>query len=274
MAIDIDKTLLGWDGAIHPANADAVRRLMARGVRVVLATGRRWASTRAIHRNLGLSTPSVCSFGAVIVDPAEESVGYARLIPRDDAVDVIRTATREGIPLSATFQDGIWFNLEPGLPAGVSLPPDARVEADLAERLPGEPQQITVVGTEAADYLLRLFAKRQDRLRLTEILTESGEKVLYFHHPEADKATALAHLCASWGIARDEVLALGDGVNDVTMLRWAGIGVAMGWSVEAARQAADFVADPSDDAAVATAIQRFVFGEAATESCGTRGRVR
>jgi 5-amino-6-(5-phospho-D-ribitylamino)uracil phosphatase len=79
-------------------------------------------------------------------------------------------------------------------------------------------------------------------------------------HPRATKEDALAELVEQIGVRREEVLALGDAEADAGMIRWAGVGVAMGNAMPEARAAADWVAPSHDEAGLAAAIERFVPG--------------
>jgi hydroxymethylpyrimidine pyrophosphatase-like HAD family hydrolase len=75
-----------------------------------------------------------------------------------------------------------------------------------------------------------------------------------------------AERCAGWGVAPEEVLAIGDSRNDLPMLEWAGTGVAMSWSPDSVKVRADWVTSDGNKAGMAEAIDKFVLGDKASEA--------
>ncbi len=88
-------------------------------------------------------------------------------------------------------------------------------------------------------------------------VVRSSARLVELHARQADKGSALAKLSARLGIAREQVMAIGDQDNDEPMLAWAGLGVAMGNASPRARTAADWVAPPIDEDGAAVAIEQF-----------------
>lgn len=122
------------------------------------------------------------------------------------------------------------------------------------------------------------FVRFMGRRSVDEMRAGLGELPLHFKYevwgdfeecavtsPEATKETALARLCAGLGIPAARVLAIGDSRNDVPMLRWAGIGVAMGNAPPEVRRAVGRVTAPCERAGVARAIDRYVFERCESE---------
>jgi Cof subfamily protein (haloacid dehalogenase superfamily) len=99
-----------------------------------------------------------------------------------------------------------------------------------------------------------LKTKYEDMLHITR----SKPHFLEIMHPEADKAKALEIIAKHYGIERHEVMAIGDSYNDIEMLEWAGLGIAMGNAFETVKDAADFVTASNEEEGVAEALRRFV----------------
>lgn len=252
MALDIDGTIVDHDGVMPVGVRAAVRRVVAAGVPVVLATGRAWHGTQPVCDLLELPPgPSISSNGAVTVTYPPLAVVHARTF---DPAEVIRRV-EEFAPgtLIAVEEIGRGFRLSGPFPHG-DLTGELVIE-DVAQ-LSSRPVTRVILRDP--------YASDEDFLALAEHLGLHG--VTYFVGwsawldiaPEgADKATALAAIAAELGVDRGDVLALGDGRNDLEMLRWAGRGVAMGDAPAEVQQAADHVTGLFADGGTVTELTRW-----------------
>jgi hydroxymethylpyrimidine pyrophosphatase-like HAD family hydrolase len=252
VALDIDGTIVDHDGAMPPEVHRAVRRVVDAGVPVVLATGRAWHGTQPIVDLLALPAgPTVSSNGAVVVSYPPLEILHARTF---NPAEVIRRV-QEFAPgtLIAVEEIGRGFRLSGEFPSG-DLTGEMVIED--VEQLSSRPvTRIILRDPDASD---------QDFVRLAEHLGLHG--VTYFVGwsawldiaPEgADKATALAGIAAELGIGAEDVLALGDGRNDIEMLRWAGRGVALGDAPLEVQQAADHVTGRFADGGTVVELSRW-----------------
>lgn len=240
VALDIDGTLLP-PGAPHTALPDehitgAVRALVNAGVRVVLASGRMFPGTLRIARHLGLDTPLICQQGAS-VHRQDASLLHRFAIDEDIAHVLVDYALERDWPYawfdSIRYVASRWnaASDEYGRVSGIEpeYRPDARDSGIL-------PTGIDVISTpEQATHVHReLDGLFGERVHLLDFPTVTAA-----HSPEASKGKALALLADDLGIAQGEVVAIGDSVNDVSMLLWAGRGVTLPHCDRHARRAAD-----------------------------------
>ena len=242
VALDIDGTLIA-PGAGHEALpdadiTDAIARLVDAGVAVVLASGRMYPGTARIAHHLGLTSPLICQQGAS-VHRLDGSLMHRYAIDADIAEQLVAYALEHDWPYA-------WFDAVRYL---VSRPNDAcafygrvsgvipeyRVDAHRAGVIP---TGIDIISTaeRANGVHQELDARYGDRINLLDF-----PSVTAAHAREASKGNALALLAQDLGIEPHAVLAIGDSVNDASMLRWAGRGVAMPHSDRYARDAADEV---------------------------------
>lgn len=242
IALDIDGTLL-QPGAHHqdvpdPDITDVISRLMDKGVTVVLASGRMYPGTRHIARHLGVTHPLICQQGASMHHLDGELLRRFTIDPTI-AVELASFAKAEGLPYA-------WFDAQRYL---VSEPNQA---SDFFAAVSGvevehhdDPQSSGLVATgidiistatEANGIHQRLLAQYGDRVELLNFQSVTG-----VHAPEASKGNALAFAAAQLNINREQVLAIGDSVNDVSMLQWAGEGAAPEHCDAHARAAADVI---------------------------------
>ena len=235
VALDIDGTLVDFDGVLPGSVRMAVQRIIDAGVPVVMSTGRSWMATQVIVEALELPPAlHVCSNGAVVVDyPPFELVRHVTFDPApviDRVVEVTNAiiAVEEigrGYRVSAAFPDGELYG-------------DTVHES--IESLRSRPVSRVIVRDPDGDDAE--FLDLAQRLGLHGVSYFVGWKCWLDIAPEGvDKAAGLEVACERYRVAPSDVLALGDGYNDIEMLRWAGRGVAMGGAPAEVLAAADHV---------------------------------
>ena len=223
VALDIDGTLLE-PGVPHDAMptksvVEAVKALQANGVVVMLATGRMYPGTAPIAAHLGIEEPIICQQGASIHYPNGE-LQHAFSIDQDIARELYEFAMSHDYSLA-------WFDHERYLvtstsPAAKFFAAVSGVEIETHPR-PLESgikaTGIDIVSNErdSSDVHRLLEARYGSRVALLDFTT-----VTAVHDPRASKGNALAMIAAEQGVDQSQVLAIGDGINDVSMLSWAG----------------------------------------------------
>ena len=238
-AIDLDGTLLGPDKTISGENFSAVQRLRDNGVTVIIASGRRHQNSVRFQRELELTGPIIACQGGLIRDGESGNVIEAHFLPQGATRQIIAEAESRGIQsiyyhldhLYVAERNNKWIDLY-----------EARV-GERAETLPSLEQldgrrALKIVWYGAPEILNQarpeLIAHYNEK---ADILSTEREN-LEFMPRGISKATALAKVAAEYAIRQQEVLAFGDGENDVQMLAWAGTGVAMNHGSQAAIAAA------------------------------------
>jgi hypothetical protein len=254
IALDLDGTLLAPDETISLRNRAAIKNALGAGIRVVLVTGRGVDVPIRVSKELGLNLPVICCHGALTKDFGANKTLEHVPVPLRYAVPMVEFAEREGLA-AAIYVDEAFYRLQ-----GSHIYMD-----DM--RGPGwyEAPSLVKMLSEAPTFL-RFLGEES----VTRIVREFGDLPLSFRHEtwfdfvecavlsrEASKKNALAKLCADFGIPSERVMAVGDSRNDVPMLRWAGVGVAMGNALPEVRQSVRFVTAANDRDGVALAIERF-----------------
>ncbi len=239
VALDIDGTLIApganVDELPDDAMTGAVTALEARGIAVVLASGRMGPGTAKVARHLSVTRPLICQQGASVHNE-DGSLRYGYSIDETIALELLEYARAHDWP-AAWFDSTRYLVTRPceqaQFFADVSHIP---MEIDEAPELSGvRATGIDIISTaeRAPDIHNEIQARYGERLTLLDF-----PSVTAVHAPEASKGNALAQLAAELGIARSEVLAIGDSVNDVSMLEWAGQSCAPEHCDEHARDAA------------------------------------
>lgn len=257
IALDLDGTLLDSSERITRSNRAAIKRALALNVHIVLITGRGADAPLAFGRDLGLRDPIICAHGALTKEcPSGRELRHIA-IPREHATALIEFAHEAG--LDAAVYTGERFHRLAGAPRHMDdmrgpLWVDVPNLIDLAER---DSTFIRFFGRKAVDAITQRFAGMPVHFKF-ETWGEFEE--LAITSEDATKERALAEVCRDLQIDASDVLAIGDSRNDVPMLRWAGIGVAMGNALTEVIEAAPFVTASNDEDGVARAIERFVVG--------------
>lgn len=249
VALDIDGTILGVDGSIPQATHDQVDRLRAEGHEVMLATGRSVADTMPIHDRLGLDSRFVVSANGATVQERSDLTGtYIRKwVQTFDPSDVL-VRLHDGLPgarYAVESPEGV-FLFSGRFPDGAFESRGEHVEFD--ELLGRLAQRLVVV---APDRTTEEFASAIESVGLHHVSYSVGWTSWLDIAPEGvDKGSALERVRAALDIPRSRVVAIGDGRNDIEMLRWAseeGIGVAMNEAPQEVIDAANRLAGPFDE---------------------------
>jgi Cof subfamily protein (haloacid dehalogenase superfamily) len=241
-AVDLDGTLLGPDKAISPQNVAAVHRLRERGVTVIIASGRRHQNSVRFQRQLGLTGPIIACQGGLIRDGESGNVIEAHFLPQAVARDIVKEAELHDIQaiyyhldhLYVAERNNRWIDLY-----------EKRV-GERAEVLPNLDQldgrrALKIVWYADPGLLETLRPEISNRYRQKADILSTEQENLEFMPRGINKATALAKVAAEYDILPEQVLAFGDGENDVQMLAWAGMGIAMRHGSKAAITAAKMV---------------------------------
>jgi 5-amino-6-(5-phospho-D-ribitylamino)uracil phosphatase len=259
LAIDIDGTLVNSNDDLTSATCAALRRAIAAGIRVVLATGRRYSHTLHLVAPLGIRVPLITAGGALVKDPADhrtlyktlfdplllrkmlvilDEAGYDPLLNGDtfsDGFDFYRPAIirdnrylSEYINLNAVC-GRIWPDYFTSAPSGVFA---GFVMGSREEMLAMERRLQTLLPGQITTHVLRSPRYRGFMCELAP----AG----------VTKWSAIRYLAAHWGIVDAEICAVGDDVNDIPMIRAAGLGVAMGNAVPEVKAAAARIAPTHD----------------------------
>jgi Cof subfamily protein (haloacid dehalogenase superfamily) len=243
IAADLDGTLVDRAIAWAPGLPDALAEARAAGVATVVCTGRMFRSVRKVAARLGISDgPVICYQGALVADLGTGR--WYRHTPMDGAAaaEVVRHVRRLGRQLNAYIDDRLY--VEETTPWARRYAEHVEVDIqdvpDLEDEVLRRPPTKLVLVTSADDVEL-ILPGLQERWAGRLYVVRSQAEYIEFTDISVSKSGALAWLCDHLGVARERVAALGDGMNDVDMLQWAGLGVAVAESATPVQDAADVV---------------------------------
>jgi len=247
VALDVDGTLISYDGELSAEVRGAVGDLVAAGHHVVIATGRSVHSTVPIYRALDLTAGwLVCSNGAVTatIDPRSEAGWRAHEVVTFDPTFAVRLLVEEFPGVRFAVEElGAGYRLNAPFPDGEL---SGQIEVVDLDELCSRP--VTRLVVRAPDHTDEEFDRVVGRLGLHDVTYSVGyNRWLDIAPAGISKASALEAVRRELDVAPERTVAVGDGGNDLEMLGWAARGVAMGHAAREVRAAADEVTGTIDD---------------------------
>jgi Cof subfamily protein (haloacid dehalogenase superfamily) len=265
LILDIDGTIAGKSNQVSTRVKQAIAAAQAKGVRVGIATGRMYQSAVRFHHDIGADFPVLAYQGAWIQDPATGKLYRHTPIPVKTARELIDYFEQPQLidKLSLhVYRDDALYVREINLDTKEYLERsgvEASAVGDLRTILTDRPTKILAM-SEDIDLINGLLTDLQQRYAQDELhITTSVPIFLEATGAGVNKGTAIDFIAKELlGITSQNVLAIGDNYNDVEMLAYAGIGVAMGNAPDDVRANADWVAPDIEADGVAVAIEKFI----------------
>jgi 5-amino-6-(5-phospho-D-ribitylamino)uracil phosphatase len=268
LALDIDGTLVNSRDELTPDTIAALLRAGGAGIHVVLATGRRYSRTLHFVEALGLDVPLITATGALVKDPKDhrtlyKSVFDSQLLRR--VVSLIESNGFDAVLCADTFSEGFdFYHARPEarnseLAEYLELnPDDGRVWPDLISNPPPDAFLCFTMGTkEQMRALDKILHGELQGLISTHVLRSPRYSGFLVEIAPAgvSKWSAVLRMADAWGIGKESICAVGDDVNDIPMIREAGLGVAMGNALPEVIAAADRVAPTHDENGLVQVVQ-------------------
>ena len=270
LVADIDGTLVTSEREITQGVLQAVRAAQERGVRVCLATGRMWPSAAPYFQRLGADPPAILYNGGLVYDFSTGTV--LRRIPLAyDHARVVLELLREfpQVQPHLFVDDRVYIGRVNEFTERYRRKDGLQVQevGDLVAFLPPTPMKILIIGQNPD--LVRAY----DRIKALPMdinAVFSEQTYLEILPAGSSKGAALAFMVQHLEILLEAVIAVGDNLNDLEMIRLAGLGVAMGNAPEALRAQADFVTATNDEEGLREVIERFILKSTESPKAATR----
>ncbi len=257
VAIDLDGTLLRSDKTISDRTKSVISYVSMQGITVVIATGRSYEAMLPFKEELGLESPVICYNGAAVVDGKTGEIISALTLDDVQARVIIETARTHDIHMHGFLDGRLLYER-------------TRAESKQYEdhtNLIGEVVNFDQI--EHLRFLKAMYVADHDVLVgiADELRSKLGDDAgvvfslphfLEIMHADAHKGNALAQIAASLGIAPSRIIAFGDAENDISMLTYAHIGVAMENADDQVKQAVQYRAPSHDDDGVARFLEHYL----------------
>lgn len=265
VAIDVDKTLVDDEKVLRPKVIETIKKVSQTGVKIVICSGRPLPGLKKILEQLDLDNKTdqyVVCFGGSVVQSTAGQVIMSNGLDYDDYLDLELMARKLKLPFHAISMERIYTtNRDIGY---YSMYESNLVNMPLSYRTPTELENIPLIKAmfveepakldQAIAANKALFATKED----TITFVKSQPFFLEANTKGVDKAQALKALCAHLGYNFEQVMAIGDGSNDLPMIKAAKIGVAMDNALDEVKAASDFIIADNNHDGVALALEKYL----------------
>lgn len=246
---DIDGTLISHEtGGVPESTRLALEKIRKKGVRVFACTGRHILELKALPLNGVTFDGYVTLTGQICLD-GQENLIYEVPIEKADTDRMLDIFRKCGTPVVIVEKDRMYINY---VNSHVR-----RVQKAISSPVPD-------VGTHSGNpvYQFVIYARKEEALKITEdlkdcVITSWNPEAVDVTSKKAGKAEGIRRMMETYGIRQDEVMAFGDGENDIDMIEFAGIGVAMGNADESVKRCADYVTDDVEKDGIRKALEHF-----------------
>ncbi len=255
VALDLDGTLLNKEQEVSSYNKRVLKELEAQGVEVIICTGRPYIAMEQFYKELQLSSPMICFNGAKIVDSRGESLLHTT-IEESIGKRLIEIGEEEDV-FCHGFIDNQWLIKE---------------ENDTTRAYSGKsgitPTLVNFQDLTPLNFTKMMYIDDSEKLKRVDarLTAELGDRIykafswntyLEVMNKESSKARALEFYLQSKGLSHKNLLAMGDGWNDMEMIQFAGIGVVMENGEKALKEHATYIAPHHDDNGVGRFLEEF-----------------
>ena len=269
IALDLDGTLLNTEKQISQENLAALWRAAEAGIHIVPTTGRFYNGMPLAIRELPFIRYAITINGAEVADYQTGEELYKADIPLERALELMRYLDTLPVIYDCYQDNAGWISehLKARIDSTVKDPHFRRMLHELRKPVPELKAFVTERGRDVQK--IQFFIPTPElRLELLQTLPErfpdlavssSVSENIEVNSAQATKGRALLALAERLGIPQEGTMAFGDGLNDLSMIRAAGIGVAMKNACEEAKSAADYITRSCDEHGVAYGINKFCF---------------
>jgi Cof subfamily protein (haloacid dehalogenase superfamily) len=266
LVLDIDGTIAGKSNNLSPRVKEAIAATQAKGIQVAIATGRMYRSALRFYQQIDSQLPLIAYQGAWIQDPNTGKVHRHVPIKREIAWELLNYFEKPqwqwDLPLSVHFyiNDELYVReiTKETQDYGDRSNITPIAVGDLRKTLQ-EPTKILAL-CDDANLIQKLLENVRQHYSTEELyITTSVPTFFEATNPQVNKGIGVRYLAEDlMGLDRNNVMAIGDNFNDLEMLEYGGIGVAMGEAPEDVKQIADWVTTGVEEDGAAVAIEKFL----------------
>jgi Cof subfamily protein (haloacid dehalogenase superfamily) len=268
IVIDLDGTTVGESNEIQPAVKQAIQAVRAKGVQVAIATGRMYRSALRFYQDLGLTLPLMAYQGAYIKTPETNQLHRHLTVSKPQVMELLdlllQPDLQETLSVHLYINDHLYVKEERAETQEYAARSQVKPipVGDLRQFLNAEPTKVLAL-SEDTDLIDRLLTSLKARYTTDELyLTKSVATFLEATNPLVNKGTAVQYLAEELlGLAAVNVMTIGDNFNDLEMIEYAGIGVAMGNAPDRVKSFANWIAPTVEENGVVAAIEEFVLSQ-------------
>jgi len=267
VAIDLDGTLLDRNKEISNRNKRAIALAIEKGTKIVICSGRVFSGARLFAKQVGSKDPIIACNGAIISENSK--VIYSNILGTEDCLRVLDICRKYQIYYhvyagDTMLTEKLGFTSLKYYEKNKLLPPEDRVEIEVVENMAdklkimeGQVFKFVIVNDNVE--LLKRIRNEMEQIVSVDVMSSNYDNFEVMNKG-VNKGAALKKLSELLDIPSKEMIAIGDNENDISMLKYAGLGIAMDNGENCAKEAAQYITAANDQDGVAQAIEKFVLG--------------
>jgi Cof subfamily protein (haloacid dehalogenase superfamily) len=263
---DMDGTLLNSKGKVSEKNKNALRELHRRNINVAIATGRIYTSARIYAKHLGLLTPVIACNGAIVRNSEDDSIIYGSPIETENCFKIFDICRENKLyfhfyTADTFYTERIAFSSLKYVEWNKEVNEEEQIKIQIIkdpyESISKSDEKVYKIQINSDDMeLLEKVRNQLERMENFEI-SKSWFNNIEIMNRGVSKGSAVAQLAKSLGVKQEEVVCIGDNENDISMLSYAGLGIAMDNAADIVKEKADHVTVTNDEDAIAKVIEEF-----------------
>ncbi len=258
-AFDLDDTLLDKDNKIPKQVLHVLHKAWQEGVIITLVSGRAYSSARKIARTLRFNVPIICYNGAMVKEADNPTPIFISYLEQNTVRQMVDYCHIHGLYLQMYDErDNI---IVEKINEKTLADPDYY---NTGCREVGDFNKLQIIKTpkmmifDTTENIMRLQKELEPSFKGRLYFTQSKNYLLEMMEPGVNKAVSLARFADRLSISANEVMACGDNANDIEMIKWAGVGVAVANATPELKDAADYICKYECSAGAAEAVEKFI----------------
>ena len=273
VCIDMDGTLLNSKRKISEVNKKILKQANEKGVHIVITTGRIYCNAEYYSNLLQVNSAVIAANGSIIKEKNQEIAINISVIPKETNLKILDICNKYRV--NPNFQTARHIYGGNGLISFLlyyfAFKTGSKEHEVKIHNVRGNKNWEKVLENEKAEMIkCEIFHSDKGRMKKVRSAIEalgelqvvsSGEYGIDITHKGVSKGTAVEVLAKHYNIKREEIIAIGDSLNDVEMIEYAGLGVAMGNAKEQVKKVADYIAPTNDEDGVARVIEKFILSK-------------
>ncbi len=284
VAIDLDGTMLNHYGEISERTKEVVRKCLVKGVEIVLASGRPIDSIKTIAKELGIKGYFIAGNGALVYDIQRDEIIYENYIKKEKILEIIKICEENSIAynvytdkviLTTNLKFNVLYYYKENLKKEENKQTNISIVENMYEYVENmkDDKFLKITICDQNDTIFHSIIKKVKEINSIEVLdiAHMSRKIIkqgteeipveYFYTEitanDVDKWKAIEFLIERIGLQKEEVMTIGDNINDKKMIENAGMGIAMkGSTIEILKVAKD-ITETNDDDGVAIALEKY-----------------
>lgn len=284
VAIDLDGTMLNKYGIVTENTKNEIKKTMEKGIDVVIASGRPIDSIKTIAKEIGSENFFIAGNGALIYDMKKEEVIYEKFLDKKKILEIAKICEKNNISyniytentiIAKNLKYNVLYYYKENLNKEEKLRTNITLVQDIKEYVKNSTNdkflKVTICDENQSIFnsIIRKIndisgIRVMDVCHTTRKTIKQGTEevnIKYYYteisHKDVDKWEAIKYLINKLNIKKEEVIAIGDNINDKEMVEKAGLGIAMGQSMPEIKQIADFVTEDNENEGVKKALEKY-----------------